>query len=210
MPSLLPARWATALLLGAALTQAGCLLHSQEIARTRHAFERQYPAAQFDRKVAFDLSPLTMAMAGGLTRRWAPETFEEFGPYLRYLHRVEVGVYGVEGLSAPGRVDAARLPVLREGGWETVVRVREPGEHVWVMARPGRQSLGAFYVVVLGEDELVMARVEGDLGRLVEYALETHGDVFDAEAPDTASPDEAPPAAADTSPSALREEAAQK
>lgn len=167
------------LLLAAALVAPGCLLHSTDMTRTRRAFERQYPEAQFDRDLTLDLGPLTMAMSAGLTRRWAPEAFKMAGPYLRYVERVEVGVYEASNLPPLGEVDASALPVLHEGGWETVLRVREPEEHVWVLARPGRHTLRAFYVLVLGEDELVATRLEGRLDKVLEHALETHGDVLD-------------------------------
>ena len=151
------------LLLAAVLAAPGCLLRSPEITRTRRAFERQYPEAQFDRTVTLDLGPLAMATGAGFTRRWAPKAFERVGPYLRHVKGVEVGVYDVTDLPPLNEVNAARLPVMREGGWETVVRMREPDEHVWVLARPGRSTPRALYVLVLGPDELVATRLEGRL-----------------------------------------------
>lgn len=169
--STLPFLLAAALVILAA-SQTGCLLHSAEIARTHRAFEAAYPAAQFEREAVFDLGPLTLSMAGGLMRRWARDDFEQFGPYLRDLRRVEVGVYNVENLSSPGAVDPLRLPVLRDGGWDVAVRVREADEHVWVLYRTRRREVRDLYVLTLGSDELVVARLHGRLDRIAARALE--------------------------------------
>jgi hypothetical protein len=172
----------TALLALGALTQARCLLHAPEVAQTRDAFARQYPTARFERDIALDFGPAGMAMAAGLTRRWAPEAFTFAGPYLRYTRRVQVGVYSVRDLPPLDRSLDIPLPGrLRTGGWETILRVRDEEEHVWVLARPDRAFLDAFYVLVLGEEELVSVRMEGDFEKMIEFALTEHAALLDGD-----------------------------
>ena len=169
-----------ALLVGALLTLPGCVLHSSKIARTREAFAQQHPKAQFEREVMLDLGPLSLWATDGVLHRFIDDaSFEKARPYLRYLHRAEVGVYAVSGLpSLRASAGATLLPdQLHEDGWKTVVRVRDAGEHVWILARPERRAspLRRLYVLALRRDELVAARLEGDLDRLTAHLLGEYG-----------------------------------
>ncbi|NQV70267.1 MAG: DUF4252 domain-containing protein [Pseudohongiella sp.] len=58
--------------------------------------------------------------------------------------------------------------------WETIVRVRDEGEQVWVLVGMDseRNTLEAVAVFVLEEDELVLINVDGDLDRMIEFALQ--------------------------------------
>lgn len=162
------------LLVASATVLPGCVLSSRQIARTHHAFAAQYPAAHFERDLVLDLGPLSLWMAGTLSRLSGNEEAAKARRYLSYLNRVTVGIYKTKNLPLDAG-SPARLPVLQEDGWQTVVRVREPGEHVWILYRPRRQkekpSLRDLYVLTLSEKELVMVRLRGRLVPLVQRYL---------------------------------------
>ena len=127
------------------------------MARTRHAIERAYPEARFDREVVFSFGPLSLLSARLLTGL-APNQTEEVRPYLGTLRRVKVGVYRVEGRLSLNTTDLPQVRRLRKKGWETLVAVREPESTTWVLYRERHRSVRDLYVLTLSQDELVMVR----------------------------------------------------
>ena len=94
------------------------------------------------------------------------------------LEHVQVAVYNVD--SGGRYVDFNNIDfseTLRSRGaslhWETIVKVRDENEQVWVLVGMNieRNSLDAVSVFVLDQDELVMINVDGDLDRMIEFAL---------------------------------------
>ncbi len=88
------------------------------------------------------------------------------------VRRVEVGVYEVRGLSdgvdAPHPIE---LPLLE--GWERVLRVRDEGEQVFMLARVDEDEIVRnMLLVVAEEDEWVLVRLRGKLNRALEKAVE--------------------------------------
>ncbi len=88
------------------------------------------------------------------------------------VRRVEVGVYEVQGLrdgvDAPQAFD---LPLLE--GWERVLRVRDEGEQVFMLARVDDDEIVRnMLLVVAEEDEWVLVRLRGKLNRALEKAVE--------------------------------------
>lgn len=164
-------------LLLACFLLSGCL-YSREITRTRHAVERAYPSARFEREVVLNFGPVSLFTARLLTGLM-PSEAQEVRPYLRSVRRVKVGVYRTEALPPLGTVELPRLRRLRERGWETLAAVREEDEAVWVLYRERRGSVRDFYVLALGADELVIVRLKGRLDRLLKHALQEHGDELD-------------------------------
>ena len=94
------------------------------------------------------------------------------------LDYVQVAVYNAE--SGGQEIDFNETDfsgMLRSTGknlhWETLVKVREEGEQVWVLVgmELERNSLDAVSVFVLGNSELVMINVDGDFDSMIEFAL---------------------------------------
>ena len=99
---------------------------------------------------------------------------------LSELDRVRVAVYEIQSTRG-AEVDLrqvnfstslhASYPGL---AWETIVKVNDEGEKVWVLAgmNPRRQVLEAVTVIALERNELVLVYVDGDFEELIEFALE--------------------------------------
>lgn len=99
------------------------------------------------------------------------------------LDKVQVAVYNVDSAGRHISFDDIDFSeTLRSRGanlhWETVVKVRQDGEQVWVLVGMDleRDVLDAVSVFVLENDELVMIKVDGDLNRMIEFALRPASD----------------------------------
>ena len=160
------------------LLLSGCL-YSREVARTRHAIERAYPEARFDREVVFSFGPLSLLSARLATGLMPSETRDEVRPYLRTLRRVKVGVYRAEGLSSLETLDLPQVRRLRKKGWETAIAIREPEATTWILYRERRSSVRDLYVLTLSEEELVMVRLKGRLDKLLTHVMRVHGGELD-------------------------------
>ena len=86
---------------------------------------------------------------------------------LRGVRKVEVGVYEVVG---DRRGTGERRP-LELPGWETVVRVRDEGDDVFVLIEPREGQIRRLLVIVADEDEWVLVRVRGRLNGFLEHAM---------------------------------------
>ena len=68
--------------------------------------------------------------------------------------------------------------------WETLVKVREEWEQVWVLVGMdlARNSLDAVSVFVLENSELVMINVDGDFDSMIEFVLHAFDSCQDRDA----------------------------
>jgi len=153
---------------------SGCF-YSREISHVRRDLERQYPAAHFDREVVVQIGPSTIRTLGWIAGRVPEEEAQMASDYLREIHRIKVGVYHVEDLPPLDEVDLPHLRRFERDGWEVAVTVREDDEVVWVLYREWYDSVRDLYVLVLNEDELVIASVQGRLDALLQQIVEDHG-----------------------------------
>jgi hypothetical protein len=145
------------------LSLSGCLW-APDLDRIRKDIEKQIPGASFDCEIAVSLGPVALALA--------PDAREARG-YLRDVRSVEVAVYEARDLPADFRVrlPAALERMVEEDGWEIAVKTLERDETAWVLCKEDSGSAGGICVVALGEGELVLARVRGDLVETLKRAL---------------------------------------
>jgi len=81
-----------------------------------------------------------------------------------------VAVFRVpKGASSPAHIDPARLLA---GHFETVLNVRDSDGQVLLLAKPQRGTIKELVFVSCDEEEVVIARLRGDLDRLLEQALQ--------------------------------------
>lgn len=150
----------------------GCF-YSREMVGTKRAIERELPDVELDREVTLSVGPLALRFTRFVTGFVRDEDAQMARAYLRDISRVKVGVYDVAYLPTLDDFDPMRLRRFRDD-WEVAVKVREDDQFVWVLYRPERDTVRDLYVLVLSEDELVMARVKGHLNRLVARVMEDH------------------------------------
>jgi hypothetical protein len=161
------------LLLTAVLT--GCV--STELSGVRNDLARQMPEASIGDGRTFSFGAVSLGFAR-LVSGLVGEDSQDVRAVLRGVRRVQVGRFDVAGpVDAPGLRMPARLRryVDREG-WEHLVTFRQDGEAGWVLYRARGERITDLFVTVLSDDELLLARISGDLTG-VALALLQQGDV---------------------------------
>lgn len=148
-----------------------CMSFSDKPLRpVRNSITQQMPEIRLEKEFA-------VSMGGGIFDFLDVITLNEAD--VSEMDHVQVAVYKVD----PGRgeIDFSRLnfeqTLLEKDSslhWETIVRVRDEGEQVWVLVGMDlqRNSLDAVTVFVLDRDQLVLINVDGDLHEMLEFALE--------------------------------------
>jgi len=160
-------------LLCTTLPLAGCF-YSREIAHTRRDLERHYPDADFDQKVVVSLGPASLHTLGWLAGLAPEEEAQMAHDYLSEIDRVKVGVYEVRRLPDLDDFDPPSLFRFERDGWEVAVKAQEDEEIIWVLYREQYDEVRDIYAIVLNDDELVLARVQGHLNRLLERVMDDH------------------------------------
>ncbi|MEW6752582.1 MAG: BamA/TamA family outer membrane protein [Candidatus Latescibacterota bacterium] len=158
---------------------SGCF-HVGELSQARHGIERQLPGARFEREFELTLGPVSLWMAG-LVGALVPGSRQERA-VLSEIDRVRVAVYRVHGLPS---LEGLELPeplagMLEDEGWEVMVKARERDEVMWVLYRACGGAVSDLYVVGLEDGELVLARLEGRLDRLVARAAQMQPELISA------------------------------
>ncbi|MCB0720266.1 MAG: DUF4252 domain-containing protein [Bacteroidetes bacterium] len=174
-----PVRIGSAVLAGLLLVTSlsGCF-YSREMARTRHDIERVNPGLDFKRGMSMNLGPFSLRLARWILRRVDDEDAWEATEYLSEVRRVKVGIYP----RRDSRGELSRMPTLRRfesRGWELAVRANEEGESVMIYYRERHDTVSDMFAVVVSDDELVVARIEGRLNRLLEKAMSDHSAIHD-------------------------------
>jgi hypothetical protein len=122
----------------------------------------QATGVELDRETGISVGPV-----GVMVARWF--TSEDEVP-LKGVRRVQVGIYTVTDRGnddyGDGLVDLPDLP-----GWESVVRVHEDDESVFVMLHQDKKTIRGMLVLVMERDEWVLVRIKGKLQHVVEQAM---------------------------------------
>ncbi len=141
---------------------------------TRNSIVEQMPEITLKKEFA-------VSLGGGLLNFLNIITLDEAN--ISDLDHVQVAVYNVDSGGMEIDFDdlnfAATLHQRNKRlHWETIVKVREEGEQVWVLVGMDlqRNSLNAVSVFVLQHDELVLINVDGELDKMIEFALQPASD----------------------------------
>lgn len=154
------------------LLLSGCI-GSSHFTEVRHDLDDQLQGVRFKRQVGVQVGPLTM----GLTRFILsfmddPET-DEARALLRAVQVAHVRVYEIVGRLRDQEVRTPRaLRQMQDHGWNMLVKVRDDESNVWVMSRDRLGDVRDLYLVVMDDENLVMARVKGNFTTMVEKAMQ--------------------------------------
>ena len=150
---------------------SGCI-YSRELAQSKRIIENGYPDLDLDRKITLAIGPRLLHSAGWIARRVPEEEAFLAGNVLKHIDRVKVAVYDVDYYDAESRSSNSAVVDFEKNGWTLAVRSNEDDESVWVLYREdSRANVRSIKVVVLSEDELVIARVEGMLNDLLDEVV---------------------------------------
>jgi len=153
----------------AMLLSSGCLW-APGLERLKDEITVQIPGASFDKEVALTLGPMSLALAR-IAVRFVPEA-QEAREYLGDVRRVELAVYKTKSLPD---LDDLEVPIqlnnLLENGWEIAVTAREENELNWVLYHETEGEVDSLCVVVLDLQNLVLAKIKGNLGKIFMKGL---------------------------------------
>lgn len=160
-------------LLLVALVASGCT--SFELTRVRNDLARQLPDAEIGEGYAMSFGRFSLGFARWITHFADGEDSEIAQVALREVRRVQFGRYDVEGALDASRVTMpARLRhYVESDSWQHLATFREGNEAGWVLYRERDDAVTDLFAVVLSEEELVLARVSGDLSALVTEVLQS-------------------------------------
>lgn len=152
------------------LAGAGCSL-TNEIARTRHAIEANSDI-DTDTGIVVSLGPGLFHTAGFLAKL-ADDEDAQMASRLAYgIRRIKAGVYPLDYHSGFSYVDVPELAQFKKRDWKVALKVEDYNEVGWIMYRERKRRVRDMFVVVLTEDELVLARLQGNLTELLDLALD--------------------------------------
>jgi hypothetical protein len=158
--------------LGVVVLCSGCT--SFELTGVRNDLARQLPEARISDGYAMAFGGVSLGFA-----RWiAGFADDEDGALaqtaLREVRRVHFGRYRVEGT-----VDGTRLVMperlrhyVEDDGWAHLATFRTGEEAGWVLYRDHGDSVTDLFAVILTGEELVLARLSGDLSALVTGVMQ--------------------------------------
>ena len=161
------------------LLLSGCF-YASELAQVRRDIERDLPQARFDKQIEFTIGPMSLGMLR-IVSLLVPDA-RDVRELLKEIDRVKVAIYETEqlppldDLSSPRHIQL----LLERRNWETMIRMHQKNEMMWVLYSIDGLYVRDLYVVFLDAGELVLVHLEGQLEHLVSRAVKNrHAIDFD-------------------------------
>jgi hypothetical protein len=151
------------------LILSGCFT-SRELASYQREIVRNNPEVDLRRNFVLNLGPGTIHMLERASGIWEADQPIEVRDYLSDIDRVKIGVYDVRHRRGSLQPTTYSLPVRQ--GWTPAVIVREDGEATSILYRETRRSVRDLLVVHASDEQVVVVRLEGNLGRLLRRAMD--------------------------------------
>lgn len=153
-----------------ALATAGCSM-TNEISNTRKEIE-QNTRIDAQTGVVVSLGPGLFQTTGFITK-FIDERDAQLASRLAYgIRRIKAGVYPLHHRSSINQLDVPSLPRFQKRGWQPAIKVEADDEVGWIMYRQRGNRVKDMFVVVLTEEEMVLARIQGNLTELLDVALD--------------------------------------
>ncbi len=124
---------------------------------------------RLEKEFGVDVGPLGIALASAIAAPHMPFSLDG-------LAWVSVGQYTIKP-HEDGSYNTFSLDYLELNGWQTFVRVREEGSNIKLMCNSRGKHLNKLLAVVQENNELIIAKIEGDFEKIMENAL--NSEMFD-------------------------------
>jgi hypothetical protein len=133
----------------------------------------------FDRQMEFSVGPVGFFLASQFVK--FADTEENIDQILSKVKNVHIGIYDrLSNYSKPS------LSLLRsitnsivEEEWKSLVKSINGNELVGVYVKEGNpDDIEELFVVTLNEEELVLVKLQGNLGSIIEIIIRNHGHEF--------------------------------
>ncbi len=137
----------------------------------RDALAQQLPELELEKEFAISVGGLMFDLVDVVTVSDAN---------ISAMDRVQVAVYNVNDVGDSlasldsSHLEAALTAKNDDLEWDTIVRVREENEQVWIVSDMDLEDLRlkAIAVVSFEYDELVLVNVDGKLDELIRFAMD--------------------------------------
>ena len=161
------------------LTGSGCI-YTNEIARTKHDIERE-SNADFKTGVVVSMGPELFQTVGWLANYVDDDDAQKASRLAYGIRRIKAGIYPVEDEANFEDLDIPELSRFKHKGWKPALKVIESDGIGWLLYRERHGRVHDLFVVALTDEELVLARIRGNLDELLNLALiEIEEDEFQA------------------------------
>ncbi len=159
------------------LLLTGCITSSYLDGLCREV-AREYPEARFEREFSLSLGSISIGTAR-LVAGFS-EDGREVREYLSDVTQVQIAVYKVRDLPTltKNRIPDALGQMLKDDGWEVVVKAQEDDEIAWILFHEDKHGISDVHITALDDEELVMVRVSGRLDELLDKALDDHHELL--------------------------------
>jgi len=126
---------------------------------------------EYNKTVEFSVGR-TGLMLAGMVIRFA-DTEEPIEDVLSEVSRVQVGIYERDygDLNAKVKNLNALTTQMENQGWKYIVRTVQHDEMVCVFVREDDPGFNQLYVVNVGDHEMVLVEIHGDLSKIIEIVL---------------------------------------
>ena len=150
--------------------------YPREIVHTQRAIERELPDTRFRKQVAISFGPGSMGLARWITSKVDDEETQNVSSYLEDVKRIQFGVYETDNLPDLSDIDLpARLQrKIDDEQWELAATYRDEEQLTWVLYREDGETVEDMFALVLVDERLILARLEGDLNELMTKVVEDH------------------------------------
>ena len=166
------------LVLSLCLLSSGCI-YTSEISKTRKVIEEEL-SADFDTGIVLSMGPGLFHTAGRITK-YVDDEDAQMASRLAYgIRRVKAGVYPIDYVPDLEEINIPELDRFKRKGWKPALKVEDNDEVSWLLYRERQGRVRDLFVVAITDDELVLARLQGHLDELLNFALtELDEDGFD-------------------------------
>jgi len=130
----------------------------------------------FDRQIEFSVGPVGFFVASQFVR--FADTEENVDEMLSKVKNVHIGIY--DRLSNDTRPSLSLLKTLSNSmideEWRPIVKTIDRNEMVGVFVKAQNpEDIDEIFVVTLTDDELVLVKLQGSLGSIIEILIRSHG-----------------------------------
>ena len=148
---------------------SGCF-YTSEISKTRRVIENEVDA-DFQTGVVISMGPGLFRTAGWITQFVDDADAEKASRIAYGIRRIKAGVYPVSYLPDLDELNLPEMKHFKRRGWKVAIKVEDRDEVNWLLYRERRHRVNDLFVISLTEDELVLARIQGNLDELLNFAL---------------------------------------
>lgn len=170
------------LIITAIFLLSGCIGVNQEFKNIRSTILESIND-DFDRQIEFSIGPVGFFIASQFVK--FADTEENVDKMLKQIHNMHIGVY--DRLSNFSKPKFSLLKEITEdivdSDWKSLVKSVNDSEMVGVYFKEignseTLENIREVFIVTLSSDELVLLKIEGDLGSVIETIIKQHGHEF--------------------------------